>query len=316
MKDNPSSDSTNTTCPNCGTELKTSDNYCSECGQQNRSLQVGFWSLTKEFLSNNFNFDTKLGRTISALLLHPGTLTKDFNSGKRAQFVRPLQMYFFVSFVFFLLLGLTPDEPLIGDPSNMNTIELKTDSLLEIQVTDQASVLHMGDLFRNIDPKDMDSVDSLLTELGVIPDGISRELCIRALRIINPEERKQMMAELHNNLSIAMFFLMLLFAALLWISVYRTNPFFFDSIIFSIHFHTVVFVLLTADILIGIVYSNEAITTLIYVLLVVYLMASLKKVYNLTWLRSFSRMILLSLTYLFSFSLVWLVVLAFSFMVF
>ena len=84
-------------------------------------MKLRLRELLSEFLSNNFNFDTRLGRTRLDLLLSPGEITKQFNAGKRVRYVRPLQLYLFVSFLYFLLLGLTTDTVL--DRGSSNTAE-------------------------------------------------------------------------------------------------------------------------------------------------------------------------------------------------
>ncbi|MGB0917027.1 MAG: DUF3667 domain-containing protein, partial [Flavobacteriales bacterium] len=120
-------------CLNCETQLQADDKFCPKCGQENKNLQIGFGELLMEFLSSNFNFDTKLGRTLVDLLLKPGEITRQFIAGKRVRYVKPVQLYFFFSFVFFLLLGIDPASFVNKTPPSEQQIEELTNKSNELE---------------------------------------------------------------------------------------------------------------------------------------------------------------------------------------
>ena len=115
------------TCSNCNASVPSGDKYCGTCGQEQRNLHVGFWELIKEFVSDNFNFDTRLAVTLRHLLLKPGFLAQEFALGKRASYVPPIRLYLFISFVYFLLVSLNLEERLGVDASDssvqVNSVE-------------------------------------------------------------------------------------------------------------------------------------------------------------------------------------------------
>src|SRR5215510_6945655 len=87
-------------CLNCGAVL--TGKYCSECGQKDQDLHDSFWHLTGHFVGDIFHFDSKFFRTLTPLLIKPGFLTIEYMRGKRAGYMKPVQLYFFISVVFFL----------------------------------------------------------------------------------------------------------------------------------------------------------------------------------------------------------------------
>lgn len=295
------------TCANCQTELAQNDNYCPYCGQKVQDLRIGFWQLTVEFLSNNFNFDTRLGRSAIALVTRPGKLTKEFNEGKRANYVKPLQMYFFVSFVFFLMAGLFDQETSTdtGLPSSIRfTMDGEQKDLMDITRTDSlgeeaAEEMLVNQIFDN---------DSL--------DDFSRKAASQLVKMTTPEGLNNLMDTLYSNVSIAMFALMPLFGAILWLMVRKQNPFYIDSLIFSIHFHTMAFLLLLIELIFGLIYDSEITIIIFGFLMMIYLIISLKAAFRFNWKRAIKRALMLSVMHLFSFSIMWITVLLISIWVF
>jgi len=61
----------------------------------------------REFLSEIFNYDSKLFKTLSALLCRPGSITRDYIAGKRLTYTNPFRFLLSLAIVYFLLLALT-----------------------------------------------------------------------------------------------------------------------------------------------------------------------------------------------------------------
>ncbi len=95
------------TCPNCETVLEREENYCHECGQENHNLNVPMRDLIMEVIGSITFFETKFIETAKIIFTHPGKLTLDFNSGKRAKYMHPVRMYFWVSAIFFFTASLS-----------------------------------------------------------------------------------------------------------------------------------------------------------------------------------------------------------------
>ena len=93
-------------CLNCGHPLKGDENFCPYCGQKNdvRPLSVGVYF--SNFLSNFFNFDGRIWRTIIFLVKAPGKVPADYIAGKRMTYSNPFKFLLQVSILYFLLSGL------------------------------------------------------------------------------------------------------------------------------------------------------------------------------------------------------------------
>ena len=98
-------------CQNCGAPL--AGNYCQSCGQPahvHRSMAHIF----EEVLHGILHFDHKLWRTLPALILRPGKLTREYIAGKRHSYVSPLALLLFLIVAMFFVFSLTMKDPVTG----------------------------------------------------------------------------------------------------------------------------------------------------------------------------------------------------------
>lgn len=94
-------------CLNCGTPLEPKENFCHYCGQRNDQRRLNFWDVLSESIKSYFSVDNRVIHSLIPLVTKPGTLTREYISGKRQQFVHPIRMYLTVSIVYFTLLSLS-----------------------------------------------------------------------------------------------------------------------------------------------------------------------------------------------------------------
>ncbi len=99
-------------CQNCNTELKGP--YCHSCGQHDFDVHRSFGHVALELLESFFHFEGKFFQGTFDLLFRPGSLTKEFNAGKRASQMPPLRLYIFISLVFFLAPSDSTRPPISG----------------------------------------------------------------------------------------------------------------------------------------------------------------------------------------------------------
>ncbi|GIX38068.1 MAG: hypothetical protein KatS3mg127_1307 [Silanimonas sp.] len=91
-------------CHNCGVPLL--GDYCHACGQATRGLVRPLPQLGSEFLDSLFNLDSRLLRTLPALLLQPGRLSIEYLGGRRARYVSPMRLFVFLCIATFFAAGL------------------------------------------------------------------------------------------------------------------------------------------------------------------------------------------------------------------
>ncbi len=81
--------------------------YCSNCGQKNDDMRRSSLILARDFLKDTFAFDSRMWRTLGLMAVTPGKVPTSYSHGKRTRYTPPVRMFLFVSFLFFLVLGLT-----------------------------------------------------------------------------------------------------------------------------------------------------------------------------------------------------------------
>lgn len=92
-------------CPNCDAEMAGA--YCAECGQARDTHRRTVWRLIKDYTEDLISFDSRVLRTLRALILMPGELPLAFREGRTQRYVPPIRLYLFVSLLFFLFLSTT-----------------------------------------------------------------------------------------------------------------------------------------------------------------------------------------------------------------
>ena len=94
-------------CANCETPLTGA--YCHACGQS-AHIHRSLLHMVEELLHGIFHFETKAWKTIPALILTPGKLTRNYIAGQRTRYVSPLALFLFLIFLMFFVFSLTSDH--------------------------------------------------------------------------------------------------------------------------------------------------------------------------------------------------------------
>lgn len=88
-------------CLNCNARVY--GKYCHICGQENLEPAESTWHLVTHFFNDITHFDGKFFSTLRLLLTKPGFLSAEYKIGRRTNYLNPVRMYIFTSFVFFLV---------------------------------------------------------------------------------------------------------------------------------------------------------------------------------------------------------------------
>ena len=95
-------------CANCGVAL--TGPYCAQCGQHAHSSSRSLGVLLHDGWHVLTHVDSRLWRTLSALLLRPGRLTTEYFADRRERYIPPLRLYIIISILLFAVPGVN-DKP-------------------------------------------------------------------------------------------------------------------------------------------------------------------------------------------------------------
>jgi hypothetical protein len=239
-------------CLNCDYTfgLADADEFCPSCGQENTDLHTGIGHWLMEIVEGILHFEGKFWITTKYLIAKPGILSKEFIDGHRTKFMPPVRLYLFVSFLFFLALGLRKEHRTRVEPESFIEQDKKLDELwsTDLRLDDIVSFT-LGDF--QITKRELrrcyylgdKSIDSLF-EVQVGPQSfVQRALLKKMVKIEHEPDGVQSLGHnLLKGMSIIGFILMPVYALLLNLFYYKKKLFYTEHFIFSLHSHTMLFV--------------------------------------------------------------------------
>jgi hypothetical protein len=98
-----------TECTNCGHPLDISDRFCPSCSQANSNKKLTLGDFFNEFFASLISYDSKLLKTLTALLTKPGKITRDYINGKRVSYTNPFRFLLSLAIIYFLALNFSVD---------------------------------------------------------------------------------------------------------------------------------------------------------------------------------------------------------------
>jgi len=289
-------------CKNCYSNVQ--GDYCSFCGQRYHDHKETFGELVYEFMSDLVHFDSRFFKTIIPLLFSPGKLTKSYNEGKRQGQFHPIRLYIFSSFVYFFLffyfnnvengsvnLGINTNQAaLIIDGANN---PVKTDTLGMNQNSESANSYIDSLLLKKVTP--IQYLEQQQTLSKKRKDGFFKRIVIVRLLKINQidkegelEYKKKLAETFLHNIPKMLFFLLPLFAFFLKLLYIRKKQFYYvDHAILSLHYFSLVFiVLILSQFVLGKIFNPGIFTFIAFVWLSVYLLIAMKKLYGQRWWKT------------------------------
>ena len=264
-------------CLNCGYAL--AGQYCGNCGQRARSRLISIWELVRDAFGDLFELDSRLWRTLVPLLVRPGQLTRDYLLGRRARYMPPFRMYLVLSLLFFLVAFFDPrdnlgilyepeapvkeEEEADGDPSagelRQEIIdELAAEGILVGDAADEAldelaegadggPHLNISTDGAGCDVSDIESAD--------LPEWLAKRLTVERLTAvcerIQADDGSSFLNKLLDNVPSALFILLPLMALVLKILYPLSKRYYVEHLLFAVHYHAFVFLLLTLQIIVS-----------------------------------------------------------------
>lgn len=257
-------------CFNCDSKLRASDNYCFNCGQENHDKKVSVSLLLNDFAGDYLTFDSKVLRSLASVVFKPGLLASEYADGKRTRYVKPIRLFLFISFIYFLLLNLTAQ--------NTNMVQTSAGG------ESSGFNFTLGDNTNNETSSTREAVDSLDQ---VIADSMSTpEQKLKAsnmkLEMVSASDEFVRMAM--KAFSYCFLVMAPLLALIFLLFFHRKRRFYVEHLVLSLNVHSVMFVLLTLSL--GISYLFPQINYLsigVFVIMLVHTGFAIRRMYQSNW---------------------------------
>ncbi|WP_153659649.1 DUF3667 domain-containing protein [Chitinophaga sp. SYP-B3965] len=321
------------TCLNCGTEVP--DRFCSHCGQENVETKESFGHLIGHFFQDITHYDSKFLLTFKYLFTRPGLLTKKYTDGHRMDYVNPIRLYVFTSFVFFLVFGIVnhaDDKDKIDSAKKLDASLGKTAKKLEERKAVLLDSIAMGAKDSLHLKENLERIESLKEELKnleltsiffansetPVETGLARYDSLQKA-LPEPErdgfvkrylmkhsikmkydavaQQKALSESLTHNFPKVMFILLPFFALLLKWAYFRRKMFYSEHAIFSIHIHTFIFLLSLVAMLLNLLLHYDNIYAWMFLIVYIYFIIALRQFYGGSIWKAILKSLLILISY-------------------
>ena len=279
-------------CRNCGADVL--DAFCPHCGQETVLRLPTLREFIREAAGRYVAFDGRFWRTMGALLLRPGFLSREYLAGRRRRYIRPARLYLFSTLIFFAVsrffvepagvLTAQTREPAGG--SAVSSDAAREEKAEANQMDEDAIGAYLDkDLSVHLPGKAATSLEKRWESFNALP---------------RHEKEDQIVAGMLRYGPYAMFALLPAFALLLKVLYvgrrrrYPARPRLYgEHMLFAAHNHAFLFAIATVILLI----SVPAFRDVMAVWLCAYLLWAMHTVYGGSWLGAVARSFVLFVIY-------------------
>lgn len=287
-------------CPNCGDLLGKDYQFCPSCGQKIlKPSDFTIRHMVFDSIADYFHFDGKFFQSLVPLLFKPGKLTEEYLLGKRSRFVAPFKLVLFISVVYFIIVGMTfKMEFAAPKPKNSqgmadSIIKQNPKNPLDLYITYAGRAMSLDSVQTAVREK---GIDAFVDEMDPTASWLSRTIAFQVVNFAVQGPEVFLKKMVHNASKVI--FVLIPFVALLFKLIYvRKNRLYYDHLIFSLHFHAFLFIVLLIYQLIGFWLFSIPVWILLLIVLF-YLLLAMKRVYKQRWMLTFLKMISMVLMYL------------------
>ena len=310
------------TCANCNAPL--AGQYCGSCGQRAASRLISVWELIRDAFGDLFELDSRIWRTLIPLMIRPGQLTRDYLRGRRMRFMPPFRTYLVLSIVFFLAAFFDPREEFgffFGDFADEATNASVSSDTTQVRRAQEQPVSQQGTTLgeSNADAADNETADDAGDsdadrfcagiEAGdwqsVAPDWLTPERLRSVCERVAADDGKAFSTKLLDNVPAALIMLLPLMALVLKILYPLSKRYYVEHLLFVVHFHAFVFLILTLQILfskltslVGLESTVSAVTSVAVTFYIpIYFYKALRNVYRQSWPVTLLKYLVLALGY-------------------
>jgi hypothetical protein len=277
----PASDHPHQVCLCCGAVLRGV--FCHECGQRDVDLDRSLSDLVGDALSESFEADGRLPRTLVPFFLQPGVVVRSFLRGQRRRWTSPVRIYVFALFAAFVVFGWSggrsiaevPDAPLteLGTDADGNRRVQVGESELTMRLdeVDEEALVLSGETTLD------SALDARFARLGDLSQREIAALLIEGFLAWTPR---------------LVTLLVPVLAVLLKVVYWRRR--FLDHLVFSLDQHSRGLLLLALSVLVDV----DLFANVVAVVLQLHLVLGMRVVYGRGWVGTIGRWAVLMVGYL------------------
>ena len=322
------------TCLNCKAPLPDHARYCPVCGQKRTTGRVTVGQLMQEFINSVFNLNSKIFVSLAALII-PGKLTTAYFKGKHKTYVHPIRLFLVTTILLIAIISFKASidddidlSKILGVERNYQAqiLQHRVDSVREIVYQQYSSKeIHTAiDTFA----KQLIEHDSLYQDSVYLDQHFnlygerSPVIANSDFMLLNPDELiekykidglwnqmlfRQKLKFINNStdffrymigrISWIVFIMIPLFSLVLKLFYSRKKYYYVEHLIFSIHVHSFLFLLMALMVLLEGLLS-EWLAFLVTFIGLAYIFLALKNFYQDSLLLTIIKFILLSVGYL------------------
>ena len=292
-------------CLNCGDP--TPGNFCRTCGQRKVEVHVSLGRMLMEALDDQFSINSALPRTLGALIVRPGHLTREYMSGRIVRYIPPFRLYLITSVVFFLVLSLLPDlrDPdvnlgaagtvTVGHPDTVRVVRPTPPPNLRAR-RGPASTMVVPLPVPPPPPAAAGWLRGRVATGNPVLDSIANARLDHFRRMEPREATREVIRSFLGRVPQMMFVLLPIYAGLLMLMYVGSGRYYVEHFVFALHVHASAFLLYLA--IIALVRWPGAVAALLcWLMLYVYL--AMKKVYGQGWIVTGIKYVVLAFAYVF-----------------
>ncbi|MEE4282931.1 MAG: DUF3667 domain-containing protein [Pseudomonadales bacterium] len=199
-----------------------------------------------ELLRETFDVDSRILNTFRLLLIQPGQLAVEFSRNRRASYISPIRLYLFISLGFFFLLSSTSDLDMdfqVGDDpvavtSVADSVAVDLFNMLDEERTDKVHRMLAGEE-SGVQQQAIMSLAKATAEQSEPVSDIQRFMLSRIIDVIY--QPREALSAMIDNLPIAMFFLLPVFALILQLLYIGSHKYYVEHLVFATHLHSFAF---------------------------------------------------------------------------
>ena len=295
--------------------------YCFNCGQHVHDSARSISALFHDAWHIATHVDSRFWQTLYILLLKPGRLTKEYFAEKRARYLPPVRVYLVLSVLFFAFGLATPHKILVVAPPN-TVAQLHAEAQRHAEApgnadTDEAAETGKAPTTNKKKRKSilgLSNCDEIHTSFSWLQSSM-RQACGR-----NPEDYEESVKRAFiANIPKMMFVFVPMMALLMLVLYWRPRRYYVEHLVFYLHNHAAVFLLLLIQALLGWIAAwlgwsafNGWVIAFVSIYTVWYVYRAMRVYYGQGRLLTFTKLCAVGFTYMIGFSITLLVTLLVS----